>query len=150
MKKNPFEKIDQAKKSIDYLSGKLVYIKNEKAKIRQVDALNSLIVLVNSFEDFLNKKYRLKSVDGLVCGRLYSMFFSAYSDGMPCDFRTLIAKVDDDIKYPQVKKEALIEFLNAWEFEYAVGSGSNFFECEGYGELVDNLLNQFKRQLIWN
>lgn len=151
-KKNPLFEIEEAKRHVELMSSKLGYFKSLKSRNSQIDALNAFIRLINSFEGFLNEKYVLRSVEGLLCGRLYSMMFVSVLENKGIDIAEIVRKLDNDIRYPAVKKEALVSFLNTENITACV-LNNNRLPDQGYEYwqvVVDDLLNQLKRQMIWN
>lgn len=150
--KNPYQDIQQAKQFVKTLSSKLEYIKSSVERDFQIDALNSFITLINSYESFLASRYVLKSVEGLLCGRLYSMMFNSLMDSKNIDISEVVRKLDNDIKYPEIKKATLISMLNTENIQVSIEKNGELpLEDEMYWtSMVDDLLMQLKTQMLWS
>lgn len=150
--KNPYQDIQQAKQFVKTLSSKLEYIKSSVERDFQIDALNSFITLINSYESFLASRYVLKSVEGLLCGRLYSMMFNSLIDSKNIDISEVVRKLDNDIKYPEIKKATLISMLNTENIQVSIEKNGELpLEDEMYWtSMVDDLLMQLKTQMLWS
>lgn len=150
--KNPYQDIQRAKQFVKTLSSKLEYIKSSVERDFQIDALNSFITLINSYESFLASRYVLKSVEGLLCGRLYSMMFNSLMDSKNIDISEVVRKLDNDIKYPEIKKATLISMLNTENIQVSIEKNGELpLEDEMYWtSMVDDLLMQLKTQMLWS
>ncbi|WP_435263875.1 hypothetical protein [Tenacibaculum sp. nBUS_03] len=149
---NPYHDIERAKKFISILTDDLEKIKNPKVKEFRIDALNSFISLINSFEAFLEQKYKLRSLEGLLCSRLYTMIFTSISNNEAISIHEIVRKIDHDISYPEARKEALVSSLFTENLKRSIKSSNKLpSECsKDWLVLVDDLLFQIKSQLIWN
>lgn len=148
----PFKHIKNAKYFITKMQSDLDKIKNPKAQNFQIDALNSFIMLVNSFESFLENRYKLQAVEGLICGRLFSMFFNSFVDGDSVDMQTCVRKIDEEIKFPSAKKEALVSMLFTEEVMRSVKLKNEVpnVDAKLYDGMIEKLLVEFKQQMVWS
>ncbi len=147
--RKPIKDIEKAKYYLDKMKTNLEHINHPRQKDFQIDALNSFITLVNSFESFLENKYKLKSVEGLLCARLYSMFYQSIVDYEEIYLIEVVRKLDDDINYPRLKKEALIHFLYSEEVEKNLELNRPITPLKEWEVMIDRLLLEFKQQMLW-
>ncbi|CAL2084066.1 hypothetical protein [Tenacibaculum sp. 190524A02b] len=151
----PIQDIEAAKKYINLMKGNLDKIKNPKVKDFQIDALNAFIVLVNTFEKFLNDNYQLKSIDGLICSRLMDSVFAELksSEGQlsMIGLKEVVHRVSVDITNSEARKEALVSMLYTEDALMCLRKGNEeFCSREDWLSNVDDLVNQLKTQSEWN
>lgn len=146
----PFKDIKNAKYFITKMQSDLDNIRNPKVKDFQIDALNSFIVLVNAFENFLQNRYKLDVVDGLICGRLNALFFNLIKDDQSWSIEEVVRVVSNDLEYPSIKKDLLVSMLFTEEVMRAVEGNKQLPKSNDFEVLVNELLQEFKQQMVWS
>ena len=101
---NPTKLISQQQRIISEMANDLKYSKN---KIRDAKRINTLIDVVNCFDDVLMLNYKTDTVDALIYGIIYEwllMFGVAY--GNPIPLRRMVTEIDKTISYGAELKKA--------------------------------------------
>lgn len=146
----PINHIERARRLVVETRKKLWKIKDIDHREKTIDLLNCVILLCGSYESFLNQRYKLQAVEGLLISRLYSLFYdSLVNDNQICIER-VIRKITDDICYPQHKKQEMINFLLAESAVKSLEQGQKVTPESEWQQMLDTLLTELKRQMTWS
>lgn len=148
----PYKDIENAKRFIVQMQSGLDRIKNPKAKDFQIDALNSFITLVNTFELFLTNKYKLRALDGLLCVRLRMLMTDDVLNSTGICLSEVLNQVGVEMKYSEAMKDDLVHFLTAEEITRTLLKENKITDTD-YNDwlaMVDKLLQELKLPLTWS
>ncbi len=152
-----YKDLQIAKQVLEKQSEGVVRIKNSSLKEVKIKETNALITLLNNHESILNKRFKLVSLDGLLCARMHTYLFQSIKSGndniSEILLKDMLLRIDNDLRFPNARKESLISLLETQDFvSQFKNRGLHSLRNQGkeFTVLVDNLLHQIKTNLVWS
>jgi len=148
----PYQTIENLKKEVANLKYELKYSKNKQKDAKRI---NTIITVLNEFDDMLLHKYKTDAVNRLIYGLILE-YYKRYNvgSGGEIPLYKMIDEIDNTLAYDaEYKKLEIISQLKTnyisnlikkneielWNFEYP-----------DFEFMLSDLLTQFKTTLKWN
>jgi hypothetical protein len=150
--------IENATFYINKLKADLPKIKNANQRKFTIDMLNSFILLINTIEVLMANNKEIEALDQLFLSRMYSQMFQSVLDFEKIDMALVCRNIDEDLKYSKsVGVGKIVELLQGHEVAMLSVDGNLSIEdlkmvtpANKYSMMINELLNQFKKQIVWN
>jgi len=150
--------IENATFYINKLKADLPKIKNPNQRKFTIDMLNSFILLINTIEVLMANNKEIEALDQLFLSRMYSQMFQSVLDFEKIDMALVCRNIDEDLKYSKsVGVGKIVELLQGHEVAMLSVDGNLSIEdlkmltpADKYSMMINELLNQFKKQIVWN
>ena len=145
----PYKHIQDSKKVLKSLVSEAKTMGNVKTRLTE---LNTLIRLVNSFEEMLNKKYFTEYFDILLLSRLYHFFLDndVYATNeVPIQAFLYWLDRDNEKGKENIKKD-ITGLLQGCQLNESLKDGKcNFDTHEQWSEVLEDTLLKVKEQIQW-
>ena len=144
----PFKIIEQQKQIIKDLTFELQYSKD---KVKSGKRINTLIKVVNSFDDMLVYKYKTDAINTLIYALFYEllMFYKAYENDLPLN--EIIRTITTDLNYgSELKKEQVISILKTNELSNKIKNNNVFDDnYTNFEPLLEEIIMKIKTDIQW-
>lgn len=141
-----YKHIDSAKKVLEKLSNEAKTSKSIQVYPKDI---NTLIELLNSFEDMMVNKYHTDFFDILILSRMYQTLIKSDSE---ININEFIMFFDLDFrKGREFIKKDIVGFLQGIQLENSLKKGGIYQDdFEVWGKAIDSLLSQIKNKITWD
>ena len=145
----PYKHIQDSKKVLKSLISEAKTMDNVKTRLTE---LNTLITLVNSFEEMLSNKYFTDYFDMLLLSRMYHFFIgNKVHEGkdIPIKEFTEYLRQDFNLQRNGVKS-ALVDLIIHNKLTKSLEVGEVKLDSkEDWNEILENTLLEVKKQILW-
>lgn len=145
----PLKHIEESKRLIDTLTYELKHSKNQK---RDAQRINTIIGLVNSFDQMLSERYYTDTIEMLLYARIFSQLRGNIHEPT-VDIHAIVNNIDSEIRYGlELKKTECINFLQSKEIDARLLQDEDtvFKPLTDWKTMLEKLINEFKLDIKWN
>ena len=145
----PYKKIQNTNRIIKDLKYELQFSKNKK---RDAERINTLIDMLNAFDDMLVSDYYTNAVETLIYTLIheYLMMHEAYKKEIP--LHSIIENIEFAIRNgAEQKKLEVISILKQHELKNKIADNSVFDKkYANFDQILKKLMNKFKETVLWS
>ena len=143
----PYKHIEDSKKVLKTLISEAKTMDNVKTRLKE---LNTLIGLVNSFEEMLNNKYHTDFFDVLIFSRIYQTLLKSNKEEVNLNEFLIYFNQDFRLGAGYIKND-IIDFLRHKQLSNSLKNGEFFRDSESlWSSTIDVLIKQIKSKIIWD
>ena len=142
-----YKHIEDGKKVLKTLISEAKTMDNVKTRLTE---LNTLITLVNSFEEMLNNTYHTDFFDVLIFSRIYQTLLKSNEEEINLNEFLMYFNQDFRVGAEYIKKD-IIDFLRHKQLSNSLKKGEFFRDSdESWSNAIDGLIKQVKSKIMWD
>lgn len=141
----PYKHIQDTEKVLKRLINKARNGNNTRSELQDV---NVLINLVNSYKDLLRFKYKTNVVDNLLLSNLYKNLTEQYAITGGFQLREAFRVVERDLMLGEQNIESINNLFRDYALTEQINNGKEL-KVHDYTKEIDNLLIEFKTNVTW-
>lgn len=141
----PYKHIQDTEKVLKRLINKARNGNNTRSELQDV---NVLINLVNSYKDLLRFKYKTNVVDNLLLSNLYKNLTEQYAITGGFQLREAFRVVERDLMQGEQNRESINNLFRDYALTEQINNGKEL-KAHDYTKEIDNLLTEFKTNVTW-
>ena len=141
----PYKHIQDTEKVLKRLINRARNGNNARSELQDV---NVLINLVNSYKDLLENKYKTTVLDNLLLSGVYKNLTEQYAITGGFYLAEAFHSVEKDLIHGHTRRECINNLFRDYALAEQIKNGKELI-MHDYTKEIDNLLIEFKTNVIW-